>query len=159
MRNLLMAAAAACLAATPSTLVAQAGPRFGAQLSLADDTDVGLGVRFERRLTLPRAQDLRFIGSFDFYFPDDPLRYWEINTNVAWGFRIAGSRLAPYAGGGLNVARASLDGVPRSGDTDIGLNLLGGFRFPGPARVTPFLELRVELSGGDQVVLAGGLMF
>ena len=45
-----------------------------------------------------------------------------------------------------------------SSDTDLGINLLAGTQF-GTKAVTPFVELRVELAGGEQFVITGGLLF
>lgn len=156
----MMALAAAALA-MPAPLTAQSPFRLGAQASWGDDSDAGLGVRYENDLNalFPGARNLRFVGSFDYFFPGSPVNYWEINTNVAWGFAIPGSRLGPYVGGGLNIAHASVDNVNGSGDTKVGFNALGGLRFPGPPRITPFIEARLELRDNGQFVLTGGLLF
>lgn len=138
---------------------------FGAQLSWADDTEFGIGARAVVDLT-PLTNGLEAIGSFDYFFPDQPLgadiNYWEINANLAYVFKGVPS-LAPYLGGGLNFAHASVSvdalGVPVGGsNTELGLNLLGGARMNlGP--VQPFGELRIELGGGEQFVIAGGVLF
>ena len=138
---------------------------LGAQLSWADDAEFGVGARAMVDLT-PLTNGLEAIGSFDYFFPDQPLgadiNYWEINANLAYVFRGVPS-LAPYLGGGLNFAHASVSidalGVPVGGsNTELGLNLLGGARMnAGP--VQPFGELRVELGGGEQFVIAGGVYF
>jgi opacity protein-like surface antigen len=138
---------------------------FGAQLSWADDAEFGIGARAVVDLT-PLTNGLEASGSFDYFFPDQPLgadiNYWEINANMAYVFAgVPG--MAPYAGGGLNIAHASVSvdefGIPLgASDTDLGLNLLGGARFrAGP--VQPFGELRIELGGGEQFVIAGGVIF
>jgi hypothetical protein len=145
------------LAAAPHTLHAQGVLRLGPQISFGDDTDAGAGIRLESRFS--SAPDWRFAGSFDLFFPDGPLEYWEINTNILRSFRIAGSDIAPYVGGGMNLVRSSVDGVANSDDTDLGLNLMGGLRFNTGTRLAPFFELRVELGGGEQAVLTAGLLF
>lgn len=70
----------------------------------------------------------------------------------------------PYVGGGLNFARWSMD-IPAelkpfiegsASDTELGLNLIGGAEF-GVGRFKPFAELRAQISGGEQVVLAAGI--
>ena len=138
---------------------------LGAQLSWADDTQFGVGARAV--VDLARVTNgLEAIGSFDYFFPDQPLgadiNYWEINANLAYVFQgVPG--LAPYLGGGLNFAHASVSvdalGIPiGASNTELGLNLLGGARLNlGP--VTPFGELRIELGGGEQFVIAGGVLF
>jgi hypothetical protein len=154
-----LAAAVAALCLAPAGLAAQGTPRLGGQLSFAQDANAGLGLRFEQPLAPFWAQNLRLDVTFDYYFPDRPINYWELNGDLAWGFPISGSRLSVYVGGGLNVARASVSGVPRSGATDLGLNLLVGLRVPTSTRVTPYIELRPELGGGERLVLTTGLMF
>jgi len=136
---------------------AQAQVRVGAQVSLADDQEVGLGVRV--RSDTPRlipGAPLSLIGSFDWFFPGGNTDYLEINGNVAYNFTITGSVLQPYAGGGLNIAR--LD-TPGGADSRVGLNLLGGVGFRTAGRLLPFVELRLEISGGEQLVITGGVHF
>lgn len=136
---------------------ADAQVRIGPQLNFGSEQHVGLGGRVTAQFQSPR--ELGFIGSFDVFFPDEPhgedRSYWEINANLAYWFRVRSTSVHPYAGGGLNIAHASRDGAS---DTDAGLNLLGGSAF-GARRVRPFVELRVELAGGDQFVITGGVLF
>ena len=137
--------------------------RFGVQASFADDADFGIGARLEY---VPRAlfrnAPVLSAASFDWFFPDEPagvdLQYWEINYNIYYLWTT--DALRPYAGGGLNIAHASVDtGAGSASDTQVGLNLGGGLRFRTAGRLTPFIEARVELSGGEQFVLTGGLVF
>lgn len=150
-------------------LLATTGPlhaqTFGLQASWGDDVDFGLGGR--AAFDLVPASSLELIGSFDYFFPDEPagmdIDYWELNGNLAYAFNVAGAPgFAPYVGAGLNVAHgsASFEADPdlSSSDTEAGLNLLGGARF-GRSSVKPYAELRFELGGGEQVVLTGGLLF
>ena len=150
---------AAALTLLPAGLAAQAGPRLGGQLSFAQDANAGLGVRFEQPLTPFWTPALRLDVTFDYYFPDQPTTYGELNGDLAWAFPVSGSRLAVYVGGGLNLARTGISGDPHSGVTDLGLNLLVGLRLKTATRVTPYLELRPELGGGNRLVLTTGLMF
>lgn len=137
---------------------------FGVQLSWGDDSDLGLGVRVETPLQSlgPR---VRGIGSFDYFFPDGgtdeiDISYLELNVGLAYSFTLENQeKLAPYVGGGLNFARAAVSAFGESvSDTELGLNLLVGSVF-GDSRPAPFVELRVELSGGEQFVLTGGFVF
>jgi len=157
MRGPLALATALLLAAAPTALHAQGQLRLGPQISFGDDTDAGAGIRIEHRFSA--APDWRFAGSFDLFLPDGPLEFWEVNVNVLRSFRITGSDVAPYAGGGMNLARSSVDGIANSDDTNLGLNLVGGLRFNTGTRISPFFELRVELAGGEQAVLTAGILF
>lgn len=126
---------------------------FGPQLSLAEDADFGIGGRVQ--IGLPRAP-VSVWGSFDLFFPDGPADYWELNVNASYDFHLPTTpTVVPYAGGGLNIAHRS---AGLADDTDGGLNILGGIRFPLPS-VTPFFELRIEAGGGDMFVATGGVLF
>jgi hypothetical protein len=151
------AVAALCLA--PTVLAAQGPPRLGGQVSFAQDVNAGLGLRLELPLSPAIGRDLKLAVAFDYFFPDSPVNYWELNTDLAWGFRLTGTRVSLYAGAGLNIAHTSYSGIPRAAATDVGVNLLGGVRFGTSTRLTPFVELRPELGGGERLVLTAGLIF
>lgn len=140
--------------------------RFGVQGSWGDDFDLGIGGRVALGLKsmFPKAP-VEFHASFDYFFPDEPAgvdrTYWELNGNVLYMIPGVRGNVGPYVGGGLNIAHRSEEelGVSRS-DTEGGLNLMGGVQFKPPrSRVRPFVEFRLELEGGDQFVLAGGVVF
>jgi opacity protein-like surface antigen len=143
----------------PAQAHAQRQANWGVQLSVAQETNVGIGARFDGSLgpLVPAAQRWRFQGSFDYFFPDGALRYWEMNGDLAYHFPVS-SRLVPYAGAGLGIAHTSVAGVRFSGNTDVGVNLLGGLKFPTLRGPTPYLQMRFELGGGEQFVLTGGLL-
>jgi len=147
--------------------------QIGPQLSLAEDTDFGIGPRLEIGL-VPAIPGLRFAASFDYFFPDNPTLgggaatadndYWELNGNLLYGFGIPSlPGFDPYVGAGINIAHASsvgeIQGVPfDDSDTDAGVNLVGGAQFP-IGGLTPFLEARLELRDDNQLVVAGGFLF
>ncbi len=165
MRKLFSVIALSAAVGVVSAAEASAQVRFGVQGSFADDTDFGIGVRVrgDTPRLIPNAP-LSLIGSFDWFFPDAPsgvdATYFELNGNVVYNFTITGSVLRPYAGGGLNIARASVDfGQGNISDTNVGLNLLGGLNFRTAGRIQPFVELRLELEGGEQFVITGGIHF
>src|SRR2546430_7399601 len=122
-------------AARPAATRAQR-TRFAAELNWSSDVDFGIGARgvFGLQSLFPKVP-LDGIVSFDYFFPSAPsgvsAHYWEINGNVAYRFRVpARSSLAPYGGGGLNIAHASASaGTISTSATKAGLNLLGGTQF------------------------------
>lgn len=137
------------------------GLQLGGQAHWSDDFDFGLGPRVGVPIELP-AGHLNFNGSFDIFFPDDidggDVDYWELNGNVVYTFELPESTVEPYAGGGLSLARIEVTTSLGSGDdTDVGVNLLGGFRFPQEA-IVPFVEGKFVLGGGEHFVLSGGIM-
>lgn len=171
LRNVLTAALTTALVCSAAPLAAQVEPRLGLGVSFADDFDLGIGVRTEFNLKKWLEDDsfasrLIATGSFDYFFPDcEDCRYFEVNANLLHPFQLTASRLEPYAGAGLNVARFSVpdivldDGLAGGGsDTEVGLNILGGFYFPF-GKLNAFAEGRLELNGGEQFVLSFGVLF
>jgi len=148
------------LALAPAPALAQRAANWGLQVSVAQQTDVGIGGRFEGGLgtLVPSARRWRVQGDASYFFPDGALRYWEMNGNLSYDIPAGATRLAPYAGAGLGVAHSSFAGIRNSGSTEVGANLLAGLRFPGLRGPTPFLEMRFELGGGDQFVFTGGVL-
>lgn len=144
---------AVALLALPGTARGQ-DVQLGPQLSVADDVDLGLGGRAVFNVGDPGGWE--GIGSFDVFFPDSDIDYWELNGNLVYNFPVEETRtFFPYLGGGLNVAHAS---AGTADDTELGLNLVGGGKFDAEG-MTPFVEARVEIEGGEQFVITGGLLF
>lgn len=135
----------------------QAQVHFGGQLNVAEDHDFGLGPRVV--VGVPEYSGVEGVGTFDVFFPDGDTDYWELNGNLVYNFVVPDApSFHPYAGGGLNIAHVDPGPVGDS-RTDVGLNLLGGVKFPLTG-FTPFVEIRIEIDGGDQQpVLTGGLLF
>ncbi len=161
MRRTLLAALVFIL--SPGVLQAQVN--VGGQLSLAEDTDFGIGARTTIGLSVP-SFPLEVIASFDYFFPEDrpagnDVTYWELNGSVAHGFPVSSRVVKPYVGAGLSLAHTSIDNIPFVGtasNIDVALNILGGAKFT-VGNVNPFGELRIELGGAEQFVLTGGVMF
>jgi opacity protein-like surface antigen len=171
MKKLLITACAVVVAATMAQ-PASAQVHFGGQLNYADDADLGIGVRgqFDLGSMLNLEGGLETVTgavSFDYFFQDcDPAdcTYFEINANGLYPIEMEGSDFAPYAGGGLNIARASVEFTDAFGntssadDTEIGLNILGGANF-AISGFDVFAEARLELGGGEQFVITFGTLF
>lgn len=166
MRRLLASLAVAGFAAMAAAPAA-AQVRFGANLSWGDDTDLGLGARLNFGLgDMAKNQPIEGLLTFDYFFPDSPpgvdLTYWSVSANGIYRFTTRGASVAPYAGGGLLLARSSTDlGSPglSGSSTDLGLNLVGGLRFKTAGTLLPFVEARFEIADGSQFVLSGGVFF
>lgn len=159
-RSMMMTAAVLVLA-VPATAMGQV--TFGPQLSFGGDTDLGIGGRILANVESLEHWD--FVGTFDVWFPDDTnttdLSAWEANGNLAYNFVVEDTSLNPYAGAGLSIfhwSRENRSTGAEFDDTDLGLNFFGGLKFPGQS-VTPFVEVRAVLEGGDQVVVTGGILF
>lgn len=143
------------------------GPRLGIPVGdLGDASSVFFGA--DLRITgesLPVVPN----ASFDYYMTDsDNVSYMAIDLNALYEFGIDNQAFVPYAGGGIGITRSSFDAVSTGGgvtvsasgsDTDVGLNLVGGARFP-VGSVQPFAQLNAVLGGtGQRLGLAGGLLF
>lgn len=142
--------------------------RFGVHGAFATDDYAGPGVGAHVEAMLPTIHEqVSAVGSFTYHFPDDPFSYWEINTNGHFGFPLENSTVRPYVGAGINVAHIGVSSSATTGpfggsvgfsasSTEIGLNVLGGAEFD-TGNANPFVQLRLELSGGETVVIAGGV--
>ena len=166
LRSLLMAFAVS-LALTGAGAGSAHAQRLGGQLSWGSDSDVGVGARAEFDIKNALSKNEPFSNAFisvqfDYYFIDCPngadCSYWELNPSLA--IPIKTPSLRPYFGAGLNIAHASVDAGPFGdvSDTDTGVNLLAGLKFPlGTAEA--FTEARISLGGGEQLALSFGILF
>lgn len=140
---------------------AEAQAAFGVQGSWGSETDFGIGGRVLANI---ERVNLEAVGSFDLFFPDDPgpdvdLDYWEINGNLFYHIHLRNTNtVLPYVGGGVNIARFELDA---DSQTEVGLNLAGGARFPTASNITPFAEAKYVIADGfnEQFVVAFGFLF
>jgi len=90
------------------------------------------------------------------YWNVDRVRDLNPNVDVYYHFSPEG-RVSPYLGGGVGlnfVHRARTD----LGETDLGMNVVGGVRFPGSANHY-FLEGRFTASDINQVSVMTGITF
>ena len=157
MKKLLCAVALAGMLSLPASVSAQV--QAGPLLAYHDDLEaLGIGAFVE--IPVASVEGLSIAPDFTFYFPDDPVDYFEINGNVVYDFTVApDSPVVPFALGGLNIARASVDtGAGSVSDTEVGLNLGGGVNFRAGS-LAPFAGAKFEFQDGTSFVLFGGLGF
>lgn len=161
MKRLLPALIPALLLFVPPSAAGQVN--LGAQIGWGNDADFAFGGRLTALgpwVTPP----IEFSAAFDYFFPEKPpladdVEYWEVNVNAAYIIPVNHPSLSPYAGAGLNIARGTVEGAGGSvSETDLGLNLLAGVKYVTGA-IVPFGEVRLEIGGGEQFVLTGGLAF
>lgn len=150
--------------ATPATASAQVG--FVLQGSYGSEVEaigVGGGVNFGMG-SLTAKHGIRAEATFDYFLADDPLTYWEVNGNLLYDLKSVKSL---YLGAGVNYAKSSIGGElgdlcdsvgSDCSNSDIGLNVLGGFKL-GSGKSAPFVQARFELGGGEQFVISGGFRF
>jgi opacity protein-like surface antigen len=152
---------------------------FGAGLSVGTDTDLGLGARIKFGLgELTRKSKISGQAGFDYFFPDG-FDYWSLTAHGLYNIETAG-KIKPYVGGGVGYAHASLDLTPLTrmarnqltpsfslarsslGYGDGGnffLSLVGGTLFGAVGNVRPYLDGRIEIGEGSQLVVGGGVYF
>ena len=126
---------------------------------LEGDGDFGLGARGEF------GGNFALVLSFDYYFPESDIGsvdFYEFNGNLIYNFPTEGVR--PYIGGGVGIARVSLDTDFFSDSSNqTGWNILGGLKF-GSGGVNPFAEVRYVIYTDDEafnnrLVAAFGILF
>jgi len=143
----------------------QLGPRLGLPLGdFSDATSLYFGADLRAHTdALPVVPN----ASFDYYLTDtDGFSVFAIDLNALYEFGVDNEAFTPYAGGGLAITRSSSDFTnPATGRTvsssnsDVGLNIVGGARFPLES-VEPFAQLNATLGGdGQRLGLTGGLLF
>lgn len=142
---------------------AQSQVSFGATAAYHDDFDVGLGPILE--FPLPQLhENVRAQGEFIWFFPGDGLDYFEVNGNVLYDFEVEDQSFTPFVLGGLNLARVSLDTEGSefmdydASSTELGLNLGAGLTFATESSLRPSVGARVEVSGGEGVVIFGSVL-
>jgi opacity protein-like surface antigen len=134
---------------------------FGVHVSWADDADFGVGAHLNYPANrLFGGQPIFAQVAVDWFFPGSDITYLELNWNLNYRFSVQSS-IRPYAGAGLNIAYAdgNCGADVDCSDTEFGLNLVGGVDFKPMGKLTPFVQGRFELSGGEQFVLSGGVHF
>lgn len=130
---------------------------FGLQASYGEEADFAVGARAIYNLEDVH-EGLNLVGSFEYYFPSNEgidVTYFEVNGDLHYNIPLEDAKVEPYAGAGLNFARASWDG---GSESEVGLNLIGGINVPA-GNLKLFLEAKLEVEGGDQFVVTAGIRF
>ena len=86
----------------------------------------------------------------------------QIVLNLDIQYQLQAESVDPYVGGGLFWRRSSIDfgGLVGSvSDSDLGLNLKGGFLFHVSGNLQPYAEAVIALGGGEAFMLRGGFLF
>ncbi len=155
-RTCLAALVLVALCAVPSVShgygVSGAGGKLGYTAPEDRDGTMMLGGHVELEKTGTRLHLLPNV----MYWKVDRLSDLNPNFDVYYHFGREG-RVTPYLGGGLGLNLRHSDVTERS-NTDLGANLMGGFRFPGRSNHY-FLEGRFTASDVSQVAVLGGITF
>ena len=120
-------------------------PRMGSHLFYHFDVrDPAVGAQ----LDVPVAPRFALYPSGAVYLVDQG-SLWGVNADVK--YQVASP---VYLGGGLNLLHRS---TATTGDTDAGVNLLGGIEGRLGRRIHPFAEGRVILNNGSAFLLGAGI--
>lgn len=159
MRKLLCSMALVGMLSAPVALQAQATMEAGPFLAYTDDAEA-FGIGGFISIPLPSLNpNIALVPDFTWFFPDAGSLF-EINGDLMYAFPVsADSPVLPFAFGGLNIARVSID-TPFGdfSDTQVGINLGGGVNFPAGS-INPFAGAKIELEGGESFVIFGGIGF
>ena len=130
---------------------------FGAQMSLGENVDLGLGGRVGFGLA-GVVEKLQGTVTLNIFFPGQNTSYWGLNANALYPLKLeSGAVITPYAGAGLGIARYS----NRRTETKLNLNLVAGTLFGSREKLVPFAEIRLPVWGIDNIgfFLTGGIWF
>jgi hypothetical protein len=145
-----LALAAAILCAVPAA--AQAEPRFGVRLGYYTKVkDPFLGAELLFRIV----PEIYFNPNVEAVLVDNG-RYLTANGDFHYDF-LSGRRSFAWVGAGLAVLNVNPEG-PAEGNTDLGLNLLGGIG-ARRGRVIPYAQAKVILKSDSEFVIGVGLRF
>lgn len=151
-RTLVLLLLATSLSASQATAQFLLGPRAGIEIDDLEEPYLGIEARFGAG-----SAPLYIVPSLDYFFIDsDRVDFLRLGVNAIYEFELSNTAFVPYAGGGLNVGIVSVE--DGDGDTDVGLNVLGGLRFLRGG-TQPFLQLDLGLTDPELVTLGGGLLF
>ncbi|MDY6411363.1 MAG: porin family protein [Bacteroidales bacterium] len=115
---------------------------------------VGLGAKFQYGIL----ERLRGEASFNYYFPNNGFRMWDINANAHYVFPIA-EKFKAYPLAGLTVVNKSYSDIDDS-ITRFGLNLGGGCEYDVTPNITVNFEFKYSIvSTIDQAVLGLGAVY
>ncbi|MDL5048770.1 outer membrane beta-barrel protein [Oscillatoria amoena NRMC-F 0135] len=114
--------------------------------------ELGLGINGEFAIN----DKVAIAPSFIYWFPEDPISWWEFNANAMYYFTKSGS--ADFYGlAGINLFRLKAEGF--DGESEVGLNIGVGANFNIGKNWEPFTELKFVLGDADQLGLFFGAKF
>ena len=127
--------------------------KIGVMLGYGTEVEeLGIGVNGEFNIN----DKVSISPSFIYWFPKDPLSWWEFNANANYYFTTAGS--ADFYGlAGINLFGYNVEGG--DGESEVGLNLGAGVNFNIGKNWEPFTELKFVIGDADQLGLFFGAKF
>jgi outer membrane immunogenic protein len=127
--------------------------KIGVMLGYGTEVEeLGIGINGEFNIN----DKVSISPSFVYWFPEDPISWWEFNANVNYYFTKAGS--ADFYGlAGINLFGYNIE--DGDGQSEVGLNLGAGANFDIGKSWEPFTELKFVIGDADQLGLFFGVKF
>lgn len=127
--------------------------KIGVMLGYGTEVEeLGIGINGEFNIN----DKVSISPSFIYWFPEDPISWWEFNVNVNYYFTKAGS--ADFYGlAGINLFGYNIE--DGDGQSEVGLNLGAGANFDIGKSWQPFTELKFVIGDADQLGLFFGVKF
>lgn len=127
--------------------------KIGVMLGYGTEVEeLGIGINGEFNIN----DKVSISPSFVYWFPEDPISWWEFNANVNYYFTKAGS--ADFYGlAGINLFGYNIENG--DGQSEVGLNLGAGANFDIGKSWEPFTELKFVIGDADQLGLFFGVKF
>lgn len=117
-------------------------------------------------------KNIAITPSFTYYFPkevigDFKLKWFEINADANYYFEVSNPKIKPYGLAGLNLSIVSvpsfsfgfLGKTEETSQTKLGINIGGGADFNIDKNITPFTQIKYNLSEFDQLSIMIGVRY
>jgi outer membrane protein W len=134
---------------TPA-LALEAPIALGVDSNWASIDDFGVGARLV--VGLDDRRNVEVVGGYVWYLPitsaETERFVWEASAGLAYGFSTGDEGVRPYLGAGVHVSHVREERETEEMDMRFGHGLSGFF-----------LETRVEIGGGENMVFTVGLRF
>lgn len=130
--------------------------KIGVMLGYGTEVEeLGIGINGEFNIN----DKVSISPSFVYWFPEDPISWWEFNANVNYYFTKAGA--ADFYGlAGINLFSAKVDyNGENDSNSEVGLNLGAGANFNIGKNWEPFTELKFVIGDFDQLGIFFGAKF
>ena len=100
--------------------------------------------------------NLRGTAEFNYFFKKDYVSFWNLETNVAYLFRVADGKLILYPLAGVDVLGAKVE--EGESESKLGLNLGGGIEYPVSNRLSLKAEFNYKTQGDGWSLIKFGVV-
>jgi hypothetical protein len=156
-----------------------AGVRFGVEAAFGTNNSVGIGAGAFVKFHLAEISEHPITGrvAFDYFFPSSSnfggfsTHYWQLAADGLFDIATAKADMKPYVGAGLtysswsygyDTSYCNIYGQSFCANNTVsttGLHAVGGINFMANSKLMPFVEVKVGLSSGTELIIKGGIHF